>query len=78
MNENMLQNLEAGMQRRILALPPVLRPFTFSERDLPRALVLTGQRGTGKTTFLLHHAEKGYFLYFSADNPLLSGTPSMR
>jgi predicted AAA+ superfamily ATPase len=73
MNENMLQNLEAGMKRRILALPPVLRPFTVKERVMPRALVLTGQRGTGKTTFLLHHAGKRHFLYFSADNPLLSG-----
>jgi len=73
MNEIVLQNLEAGMKRQIQALPPILRPFTAHERDLPRAVVLTGQRGTGKTTFLLHHAKERHFLYFSADNPVLAG-----
>ena len=73
MNEIVLQNLEAGMKRQIQALPPILRPFTDQERDLPRAVVLTGQRGTGKTTFLLHHAKERHFLYFSADNPVWAG-----
>ena len=73
MNDNELNNLEAGMKRQILALPSILRPFTAEKRDLPRGLVLTGQRGTGKTTFLLHHAKERHFLYFSADNPVLSG-----
>ena len=32
-------------------------------------MLLTGARGVGKTTFLLHHAREQDVLYISADNP---------
>jgi len=57
------------------ALPQILRPFTAAKRELPRALVLTGHRGAGKTTFLLYHARGRRILYLSADNPLISAIP---
>jgi predicted AAA+ superfamily ATPase len=44
---------------------------------LPRTFMLTGPRGVGKTTYLLHHAKKladtqqKSILYLSADNPML-------
>lgn len=75
MNKTPIDQLEAAMKRRLGALPKVFRPFTAEERDLPRALMLTGSRGVGKTTFLLHHAAGRRMLHISADNPLLSGAP---
>jgi predicted AAA+ superfamily ATPase len=53
-----IADLEATMKRRISALPSRIRPFTVEYQSLPRALLLTGARGVGKTTFLLHHAKK--------------------
>ena len=60
------------MRRRVAALPEVLRPYTSLPRTLPRGLVLTGGRGVGKTTFLLHHLQAKNLLYLSGDNPLLA------
>jgi len=40
---------------------------------LPRAVVLTGPRGVGKTTFLLYHINKKRILYLSADSPIIAG-----
>ena len=60
------------MQRRISALPERLRLFTTeycAQKPLPRTLMLSGTRGCGKTTFLLHHSMNKRMLYFSADNP---------
>ncbi|WP_052296368.1 ATP-binding protein [Gracilinema caldarium] len=69
----LLNELQTGMQRRILALPERIRPFTTSFTSLPRAISLTGPRGVGKTVFLLHHAKGKKILYISADSPLLAG-----
>ncbi len=63
------------MQRRLSILPSALRPFTREYHDLPQTLVLTGPRGVGKTTFLLHHATGKRFLYLSMDNPSLANFP---
>lgn len=66
------------MLRRLEAMPEVLRPFTAEPRELPRGLLLTGPRGVGKTTFLLHHLQRLHhsrgkrLFYLSADNPLLA------
>lgn len=67
-----LPDLEAAMQRRIAELPIRIRPFTTERGGLPRALILTGPRGVGKTTFLLHHARERRVLYVSADHPELA------
>lgn len=73
MNVALIADLEAGMKRRRSALPALIRPFTRSRSPLPRAFVLSGPRGIGKTTFLLHHSLGQKMLYLSADNPLLAG-----
>ena len=63
------------MQRRLAALPQRLRPFTTEFDELPKNLMLTGARGCGKSTFLLHHSQGRRLLYFSADNPKIIGEP---
>jgi uncharacterized protein len=73
MNVTLIADLEAAMKRRLSALPVRIRPFTRSRVPLPRAFVLSGPRGIGKTTFLLHHSKGQKMLYLSADNPLLAG-----
>ncbi|QTQ15094.1 ATP-binding protein [Treponema parvum] len=74
MNENLIQRIAAAMNRKIDSIPSNLRPFTTEYGVLPRTAILTGLRGTGKTTFLLHHAVKSEkrILYLSADNPIVS------
>ena len=67
-----IADLEAAMGRRIAALPARLRPFTTEYGTLPRAILLTGARGVGKTTFLLHQARDRKMLYVSAENPLIA------
>jgi len=62
MNERTLNALEAAMRRRIAALPQRIRPVTRDFGGLPRAILLTGARGVGKTTFLLHHGGNSRFL----------------
>jgi len=68
-----LTDLEAAMKRKMLGIPQRIRPFTREKSLPPRALLLTGPRGVGKTTFLLHHARNLKMLYISADNPALAG-----
>lgn len=64
--------LERNMRRRLAHLPERKRLFTTEFGNLPSALIITGARGCGKSTFLLHHAENKNMLYLSLDNPLLS------
>jgi len=81
MDERTIHEIETAMNRRIVSLPARIRPLTReygvfpSGSAFPRALLLTGSRGVGKTTFLLHHARESRMLYFSADNPMLAGKP---
>ena len=78
MTNDILQTLIAAMQRRIAALPQRLRLFTTeycAQKPLPNALMLSGARGCGKTTVLLHHSIGKRMLYFSADNPKLINEP---
>lgn len=60
------------MRRRLESMPERIRPFTSEIDSLPRAFLLTGARGVGKTTYLLHHSVGKNLLYFSADNPTLA------
>ena len=88
MDTSTITEIESVMSRRIASLPARIRPLTRENgalssgnialpegSALPRALLLTGSRGVGKTTFLLHHARESRMLYFSADNPMLAGEP---
>ncbi len=56
-------------------LPHTLRPYVSSIPELPRAAVLPGQRGVGKTTFLVSRIEKKHIPYISADDPLIAAMP---
>lgn len=73
MTNEILQTLVSAMQRRLATLPKRLRPFTSEFGKLPDALLLTGTRGCGKSTFLLHYSQGKRMLYFSADNPKIMG-----
>lgn len=73
MDTRYIADLEATMQRRRAVMPAAIRPFTAERPSLPRAIVLTGPRGVGKTTFLLHHIGNKRILYLSADNPIIAG-----
>lgn len=75
MDTRPILELEIVMQRRLAALPSSIRPFTMEHPRLPRAIMLTGPRGVGKTTFLLHHIQDRRILYFSADTPIIAGRP---
>ena len=67
--------LELAMNRRVMAMPQRLRPFTTERDHMPRAVLLTGPRGCGKSTFLLHHAKGRRILYISMDNPIIAASP---
>lgn len=67
-----LELLQRNMRRRIANMPDRIRLFTSEYESLPSALIITGARGCGKSTFLLHHAKDRNMLYLSLDNPLLS------
>lgn len=74
---DIVEGLRVVMERKLAALPDRVRPWTSEytlKNNIPRNMVLTGQRGAGKTTFLLYHARLSgeRMLYFSADNPRLA------
>ncbi len=73
MTTELLHTLVLAMQRRLAAIPRRLRFYTLEYEKLPHALILTGARGCGKSTFLLHHSRNKRILYFSADNPKIIG-----
>mgnify|MGYP002351870785 CR=1 FL=1 len=73
MDPQRLAYLESAMKRRLAVLPTRIRPVSLEVGTIPRAFLLTGPRGTGKTTFLLHHARTQNMLYLSADSPMVSG-----
>ena len=68
--------LEETHQRLKLSLPERTRPIYDSiEIDKVRTALVYGQRGAGKTTFLLYRSKGKPFLYISADNPLVIAHP---
>lgn len=73
MINDIIQTLARAMQRRMASMPNRLRLYTTECAELPKAFMLTGTRGCGKTTFLLHHSQGKRLLYFSADNPKIMG-----
>ena len=72
-----IEEFKTIMERKIAALPERVRLWTIeysSKKTLPKNMILTGLRGSGKSTFLLYHAIHNgkKMLYFSADNPILA------
>ena len=72
-SETLLEAIESCktvMERKISLMPERIRLWTteyISKNNLPKNMILTGLRGTGKSTFLLHHAKQSgkKMLYFS-------------
>jgi uncharacterized protein len=75
MNGTTITEIESAMGRKFASLPERIRPFSREHEALPRACLVVGPRGVGKTTFLLHRARDSRTLYFSADNPMLADEP---
>ena len=71
-----ITSLEETHQRLKLSLPERTRPIYDSIGiDKVRTALVYGQRGAGKTTFLLYRSKEKPFLYISADNPLVIAHP---
>lgn len=65
-----------GIQNRLLLdLPERLRPFYKTIRTADRAIIITGARGTGKTTFMLTQLQEKKYFYLSADHPVAATVP---
>jgi len=75
MNEinDLISKLKTTQTRLHAHTPSPMRPtFEKLDKETGRAIMLTGPRGTGKTTYLLKRSAQDNLLYFSADNPLIS------
>ena len=77
MDLNEVLTLTEETHRRLrLSLPERLRPYYEKvDIDKVRTVLVYGQRGAGKTTFLLYRSKDRPFLYLSADNPLIMTFP---
>ena len=63
----LIENLKTIMERKLAAMPQRIRLWTTeynSKNKLPKNMILTGLRGIGKSTFLLHHANISTTLFF--------------
>ncbi|MEJ5226834.1 ATP-binding protein [Thermodesulfovibrio sp.] len=71
--KSLIEKLELIHQRLKLAIPKNLRPYYENlDIDHSRGLIVYGQRGVGKTTFLLYRTLNKPFLYVSVDHPLVT------
>lgn len=73
--QEIIKRLKGVQNRLLLDLPEKLRPYYKTIRTANRAIMITGARGTGKTTFMLTQLADKKFFYFSADNPVASTVP---
>ena len=70
----LIEKLELIYERLKLCLPERYRLFSRNLKiENLRGLILYGQRGVGKTTFLLSKIKDLPFLYVSVEHPLISG-----
>ncbi len=73
----LIESYKTIMARKLADMPERIRLWTteyISKNTLPKNMILTGLRGIGKSTFLLHHSTQigKKMLYFSADNPRMT------
>ena len=70
---DLIEKLELIHERLKLSLPRLFRPY-FQNLKIEnlRGVIIYGQRGVGKTTFLLSKTKNLPFLYVSVDHPLVS------
>ncbi|MCP4150572.1 MAG: AAA family ATPase, partial [bacterium] len=73
--QEIIKRLKTIQNRLLLTIPERLRPFFKTIRTTNRAIIITGARGTGKTTFMLTQLHEKKCLYLSADNPIVATVP---
>ena len=74
---DIIADFTTTMERKLSAMPKRIRLWTTEYTNvntIPKNIILTGLRGSGKSTFLLYHSTKcgKRMLYFSADNPVIA------
>jgi predicted AAA+ superfamily ATPase len=73
--QEIIKRLKSVQNRLLLDLPERLRPFFKTIRTTNRAIIITGARGTGKTTFMLTQLQDEKYFYLSADHPVAATVP---
>ena len=73
--QEIIKRLKSIQNRLLLDLPERLRPFFKTIRTANRAIIITGARGTGKTTFMLTQLQDKKYFYLSADHPVAATVP---
>ncbi|MCK5057390.1 MAG: ATP-binding protein [Candidatus Aminicenantes bacterium] len=73
--QEIIKRLKSVQNRLLLDLPERLRPFFKTIRTTNRAIIITGARGTGKTTFMLTQLQDKKYFYLSADHPIAATVP---
>lgn len=73
--KEIIKRLKGVQNRLLLDLPERLRPYYMNIRTENRAIMITGARGTGKTTFMLTQLKDKKYFYFSADHPISATAP---
>lgn len=73
--QEIIKKLKTVQNRLLLDLPERLRPFFKTIRTSNRAIIITGARGTGKTTFMLTKLQDKKYFYLSADHPVAATVP---
>ncbi len=73
--QELIKRLKGIQNRLLLHLPERLRPYFDKIKTGDRAVIITGARGTGKTTFLLSRMQERRVLYISVDSPLVATAP---
>ena len=73
--QEIIKRLKSVQNRLMLDLPERLRPFFKTIRTTNRAIIITGARGTGKTTFMLTQLQDKKYFYLSADHPIAATVP---
>ena len=78
MLKDIIEQIELTLERLKNFLPKIKRPY-YNQLNIDdtRGVLVYGLRGVGKTTFFLDKVSnvKQNFLYFSADNPVISSIP---
>lgn len=70
-----IRRAELTQERLIAHQPAHLRDWSQQFAVPERAGLLSGPRGTGKTTWMLSKVQKQHMLYLSVDSPILTSIP---
>ncbi|MGE5339909.1 MAG: ATP-binding protein [Candidatus Omnitrophota bacterium] len=70
--KELIKRLKTIQNRLLLNMPERLRPFFKTIGTENRAIIITGARGTGKTTFMLTQLMDKKYFYLSADHPVVA------